>query len=403
MKKEYHFKLVIKIVSIKTAINILFFLSAYVSISIAQNDFDSIQKHVKSTPSSVESDVAKLVGYLIAPAKNDQDKIVSLYQWLIQNIRYDQQAFKNGNRRINRSNTNILERRKAICWGYSTLFKAMCEAANIPCEIISGYGRTNLAEKPNLKSPNHAWNSVKIDTSWYLLDATWDSNLVGKESAFEQKFGHTYFLTPPQYFIVNHLPADPSWQLLECPISVEEYQLAIDTIAALATRIDCVKSTKQVNLESLSIHDKRLLNAFKAYEFNPTKLNKRELAHAQLDYEAYLTEVSERLQLNQQYDSLLIVQKEMITLCETATQLTQLYDTQLENCAYNFFNYAITLTQVAVNEENSDLEKWKNVLKYLEIAQSQLKVLPQNIFTEDALARCEEYIAYAKATIKEFK
>lgn len=371
--------------------------------SIAQADLLTIQKQVQATPDSVENDIAKLTAYLIIPAKNDLEKVESLYQWLIQNIRYDKQAYRNGNKRINRSNTDILKRKEAICWGYATLFKAMCDAVAIPCEIISGYGRTSLEREASVKVPNHAWNSIKIDSSWYLLDATWDSDLIGSVGAFEQQFGHDYFLTPPKYFIVNHLPADPDWQLLDCPISVEEYQLSIAAIAVLAERKDCEKDQEKIIIEISSIQDKRLVAAIKACDYNPTKLNRRELAHAQLDYEAYLTEIAERLQLNQQYDSLLTVQVTMIQLCETATQLTKLFDTQLENCAYNFFNYAVTLTQVATDEQDSDLDKWTNVLHYLEKAENQLKDLPKNMFTEEALARCVDYIAYAKETIDTFK
>ncbi len=371
--------------------------------SIAQTDLSTIQKHVRTTPDSIENNIAKLTAYLVQPAKNDLEKVEHLYQWLIQNIRYDKQAYRNGNKRINRSNEDILKRKEAICWGYATLFNAMCEAVDIPCEIISGYGRTSLDDKPKLKSPNHAWNSVNIDSSWYLLDATWDSNLIGNVSAFEQQFGHDYFLTPPKYFIVNHLPADPDWQLLDCPISVEEYQLSIAAITVLAERKDCEKDQTKIAFEISSIHDKRLVAAIKAHQYNPTKLNKRELAHAQLDYEAHLTQIAERLQLNQQYDSLLIVQASMIQLCETAAQLTELFDTQLENCAYNFFNYAVTLTQVTAEDRDVDLERWKNVLYYLEMAQNQLKDLPKNMFTEEALARCVDYIAYAKESIDTFK
>lgn len=360
----------------------------------------AIQKHVQTTPDSVERDIEKLVTYLIIPTKNDSQKVISLYQWLIWNISYDREAYKNGNKRINRSNADILKRKEAICWGYSTLFKAMCDAANVPCEVISGYGKTSLDSLPKLKSSNHAWNSVKIDSTWYLLDATWDSDLIGSVSTFEQKFGYDYFLTPPEYFILNHLPENPDWQLLACPISVADYQLSTDTIITLVNRKDCANWKKEIEPEQLSIHDKRLITAIKAYEYNPTKENRRELAFAQLDYEAYLTDISERLQVEQKFDSLLIVQTEMIRLCETATQLADLYDTQLENCAYNFFNYAVTLTQVAANENNSDLRKWQDVLHYLEKAQGQLKKLPKNMFTQDALTRCVDYIAYAKATIE---
>jgi len=388
---------------IKKIIAISFFLVFYLSISIAQNDFLAIEQHIQATPDSAEYDIEKLVRYLVIPTKNDSQKVVSIYQWLIQSIQYDKEAYRNGNKRINRSNTDILKRKEAICWGYSTLFKAMCDAVNIPCEIISGYGKTSLDAKPQLKSPNHAWNAVKIDSTWYLLDATWDSNLIGRVGDFEQKFGYTYFLTPPKYFIVNHLPANPDWQLLACPISIKDYQLSADAMITLVNQKDCATWKKEVNPEKLSIHDKRLMTAIKAYEYNPTKQNRRELAFAQLDYEAYLSEISERLQVAQKFDSLLIIQTEMIRLCETAIQLTDLYDTQLENCAYNFFNYAVTLTQVAVNDTDANLQKWQDVLYYLEKAQGQLSGLSKNMFTEDALARCVEYIDYAKATIETLK
>jgi len=404
---SYWIKVKIPIVTknklIKKLITILIFLGFCAFTSKAQTDLSIINKHVQTTPDTIEYDVVKLTNYLISPAKNELEKVTSIYQWLIQNIRYDKQAYKNGNKRINRSNTDILKRKEAICWGYSTLFKAMCETANIPCEIISGYGKTSLEEAPNLESSNHAWNSVKIDSIWYLLDATWDSDLIGSMSVFEQKFGYNYFLTPPKYFVVNHLPADPIWQLLDCPISVKEYKLNSTAIAILAERKDCETGKTELALEDLSIHDKRLLTAIKSYEYNPTAPNRRELAHAQLDYEAYLTEIADRLQIAQNYDSLLIVQAKMISLCETATQLTQLFDTQLENCAYNNFNYAITLTQVTNDNEDAGLQKWEAVVHHLETAENQLKGLPQNFFTEEALARCIDYIAYAKETIESLK
>jgi len=370
---------------------------------MTQTDMTIIEKHIKNTPDSIEFDITKLTKYLIAPATNEKEKVVSIYQWLIRNIQYDRIAYQNGNKRINRSNKDILERGKAICWGYATLFQAMCAEIDIPCEIISGYGRTTLDAEPNLESPNHAWNSVKIDNVWYLLDTTWDSGVIGGVSDFEQKYGHNYFLTPPKYFLVNHLPADPNWQLVACPISPEEYKLSTTAIVTLAEREGCEKTTELAEVEQMQIQDKRLMTAIQAYEYNPTKMNRRELAFAHLDYEAYLTEISERLQLKQDFDSLLMVQTEMIQLCETAAQLTDLFDTQKENCAYNFFNYAVALTQVTSNEAEPDIQKWMKVVNYLEHAQTRLKDLPQNTFTEDALRLCADYITYAKSTIEELK
>lgn len=334
------------------------------------------------------------------PAKTDLDKVRSIYQWLIWNIEYDKTAYKNGNKRVNRSNEDILVRSKAICWGYATLFKSMCEVVGIDSEILSGYSKVPFTAKPKMEEPNHAWNSVKIDGKWYLLDTTWDSGYAGQESDFEKQFEYNYFLTPPQYFIVNHLPAEPNWQLLECPISPEEFQLPFEKITQLAVRADCQYISNLGQSAELSEHDKRLSKAIKTYEYNPTKSNQRELAHAHIDYEAYLSEKAEQLQVAQKYDSLALIQAEMIRLCETASSLTDLFTNQLENCAYNYFNYAVTLTQTTANSKEQSLQDWKTILTNFETAQLHLKDLQQNIFTQNALTQSDDYIEYVKSQIK---
>ncbi len=388
-----------KIYTIKKFLVILFFSCCLLPVGMTQVDTSNIHKEQLEV---IENDVVALARYLTDSVESDLEKVTNIYEWLIKNISYDHQAYRNGNKRINRSNADILERKEAICWGYSTLFKAMCDEVNIPCEVISGYGKTAFGKVPKLKSPNHAWNAVKIDTTWYLLDATWDSGTIGNVSLFEQKYGQNYFLTSPKYFIVNHLPADPDWQLLDCPISPEEYKLSEDTIVILAEKKGCESSSALLKFESLAIHDKRLVTAIKAYKYNRTKLNARELAHAQLDYEAHLTEIAERLQQAEKYDSLLLVQAEMIRLCETAEQLTKLFDTQLENCAYNFFNYAVALTQVT-DSKTSSLDNWQDVFNYLKQAEDRLKKLPQNMFTQNALTLCKDYLEYAQENIDALK
>ena len=51
-----------------------------------------------------------------------------------------------------------------VCEGYSKAFKILCDRLNIPCALISGYA-----------GENHMWNYVQMeDSSWYLVDATWD-------------------------------------------------------------------------------------------------------------------------------------------------------------------------------------------------------------------------------------
>ena len=55
---------------------------------------------------------------------------------------------------------DVLEKRKAICTGYSTLFYLCCINTGIQCECIG--------------NENHMWNRVYIDNSWKHIDLTWN-------------------------------------------------------------------------------------------------------------------------------------------------------------------------------------------------------------------------------------
>ena len=96
----------------------------------------------------------------------------------------------------------VIERQKAICIGYAKLVRELCFLSKINCIIVEGKTKNN----GYLDSEGHAWNVVKINGNWHLLDATWGAaDVVSREK---------YFLTPPSVFIQNHLPDDPIWQLL---------------------------------------------------------------------------------------------------------------------------------------------------------------------------------------------
>jgi len=137
------------------------------------------------------------------------------------------------------------------------------------------------------------------------------------------------------------------------------------------------------------------LKAINTYQFNPTEDNRRELGHTQIEYQEHLSVLAEALQITQNIDSLLLVQLQMIELCEVATELTDLYDSELENCAYNYFNYAVALSQVPLTLENEQ-QLTQKMLFYFQQASQKLEALPQNIFTEQAIAQSKSYSEYLK-------
>ena len=70
---------------------------------------------------------------------------------------------------------------------------------------------------------DHAWNAVKINGAWYLLDSTWGAGYTDEQNNFVFDFDDEYFLMPPEQFIYTHFPEDAKWQLLSTPISNNEF------------------------------------------------------------------------------------------------------------------------------------------------------------------------------------
>ena len=72
--------------------------------------------------------------------------------------------------------------------------------------------------------PNHAWNAVYINDTWWLLDATWGAGYVDDNKNFVFQYSEHYFLTDPNQFIYDHFPENKEWQFLEHPIVMETYE-----------------------------------------------------------------------------------------------------------------------------------------------------------------------------------
>ena len=183
---------------------------------IAQQDFDEIDRLAKKLNYSGES-VTELASILTQNAATEVEKARIIYAWVTQHITYDVPAFLDAVNNDNYPDVNpqkVLRDRTTICSGYSNLYYALAEAMNLKSVIVVGYGKGATLEEEKFQDVNHAWNAVKINDSWYLLDATWGSGSV-REEKFVPEYKPYYFATAPDEFINNHFPKDRGWQLLE--------------------------------------------------------------------------------------------------------------------------------------------------------------------------------------------
>lgn len=142
-------------------------------------------------------DDTKLAILLTKPWKKELEKVRAIFIWMVKNINYDYVGLNNGRMTCNAK--DVLAKRVGVCAGYSDLFEYLCTQANIKTNYIVG----------NAPGGSHAWNTVRIDNKWYVVDVTWGSN---------------YFLITPEVFIKDHYANTRKWSLLTNPMTYQEWK-----------------------------------------------------------------------------------------------------------------------------------------------------------------------------------
>lgn len=200
-------------------------LILFISISSYSQikNFEAIEKYVKEVPKSETTDIETLTQYLKKNAKTKTEIVARIYFWMVENIEYDWDAYRNS-RNIDVSAISTLENRKSVCAGYANLFKAICDNAKIKCTVIVGYAKaTGFYYGEKLTKPNHAWNAVKLYDKWELIDVTWGRESILTNEGQQELWNARYFLDDPNDFILEHFPEDEVWQLLDDEISIDAF------------------------------------------------------------------------------------------------------------------------------------------------------------------------------------
>ena len=113
-------------------------------------------------------------------------------------VKQQQQASKQGGARPSQQAGDVFAARTGVCEGYARLMVALGKAAGLEVAYITGYVRDPEQrfdgdpwgnDQAVLEGYRHAWNGVKIDDRWYLVDTTWDDPIGGEIRT-------TYLLTP---------------------------------------------------------------------------------------------------------------------------------------------------------------------------------------------------------------
>ncbi len=128
---------------------------------------------------------------------NDLDKARALSEWVSHNTFYDMDAKENGVSDEMLSLEYILEYHRSVCFGWSNLYSALCQAQGIDCYNASGSAVTGsrcFLQTELSDERSHSWNMVIIDGEKIWVDTVWNSSNTYKNGEYNYgSFDLQYF------------------------------------------------------------------------------------------------------------------------------------------------------------------------------------------------------------------
>ncbi len=154
-----------------------------------------------------------------------EEKVRFVFTWIALNLEYDCGIEAPGGASV-QSIENILKNRRSTCSGYSSLINYALKQLGFESIAIRGVAKTARRDLywQYLPRPNHAWNAVKVNGEWKLLDANWASGEASENcDTVIRSFSPFYFFPDPEMLALSHLPTDSSWQLISQPVDPQTF------------------------------------------------------------------------------------------------------------------------------------------------------------------------------------
>lgn len=362
---------------------LLFHFSFAYCTSQTNDNFSAIDSWVSKQNLS-DTSIHDLTLKLISPAKNDREKIRAIFQFVVRFLTYDHRT-SGDRRRINQNIYDIIERKKGICWDYAQLISHMAGIAGLSCYTVAGFSKDIENSRPINPQPDHAWNLIKLEKAYYLLDATWESNTINNPDRFKSTYQTDYFLTEPLLFIKGHFPAIPAFQLLSCPLTFQEFSSEISMEKNPDTCFINFNDTIDSFL-TLSYADQKIEEAKAIYQSVPNEKNESSWGHALIDKGIWLKESGDLIFEAANHSAALPYYEEAFFYFSAGSDKTVMYPWQKESYAFCHLNFAQILYRIyyekgqPLNPVTEHLLMAKNLLEQLETS---------SVLVKSALAQIE--------------
>lgn len=239
----------------------------------AQN-YSVLDNRAKMAPLAEADSKAQLVSYLTKDLQTDMQKarvLAAYIAYQFQRNGYEQRQLDKASQQRRPApqplSNDFLKTRIGTSFDFAKLYQELCTLAGLQAVTIKGYAGKNVradqtdnkklhALESGLKQltnmPNYAlqryqaaWNAVKIDGQWVLIDTYWmisgnqseakDIENPRKMSRFlaqrerrtpslseltgSKQLDNDYFNAKPRFLIKTHYPLNNQWQLLPIPVT----------------------------------------------------------------------------------------------------------------------------------------------------------------------------------------
>lgn len=271
--------------------------------------FATVDAYAMAAKPGDEVSLERLGAYLKAASTRETDRARAAFVWVTSRVAYDANLYfrtagqtpiveaeqmRRDPRFAGQMPEVVLRDRKAVCLGYSRLLEALCREMGLTAYTANGMALGNGVA--STQGPNHAWNIVKSEGAWHLMDATWAAGHLGPDRQFVRKYTDSLFFPAPGVFVRDHLPADPAYQLLASPVSKQAFQQKqggtsggqyafADSLNAM-TSLDDAEIAYRSSARALAYDPDALYARLKLTEFH-TNLASAGLQHYQKGIEAY--------------------------------------------------------------------------------------------------------------------
>lgn len=140
----------------------------------------------------------EIINQVIKNGMTDYEKELAIHDYLVLNSKYDYDNYENDTIPDQSYEPyGLLIDGIGVCKAYAESMQLLLNKAGIECEVVTGRS----------KGENHAWNIVKLDDEYYMLDATWDDPVPDKQG----RISHNYFNVTSDQLLQDHTWDSNKW------------------------------------------------------------------------------------------------------------------------------------------------------------------------------------------------